>query len=91
MSEIVFQHRVIDEAIRLGWKVHWTPDSRKTYPDEPDLRLLRAPRYALAELKTEKGRPTKGQLAYLDEARQCGLEAYLWRPSHWSDILVILV
>ena len=49
----------------------------------PDLVLLREDRLLWRELKTERGRVTVEQRAWLDELVAAGQDAGIWRPSHW--------
>ena len=101
VPEREFQARVIELARLLGWRVHHTRPAltqrgRWLTPIQgeaglPDLILLRPPRLVFAELKSEKGRVSKEQQAWLDALRQCnGVEVYLWRPSDWASIVETL-
>ena len=93
ITEKDFQATVIDLARTYGWIVGFTHDSRKSEPGEPDLRMVRPPRVIFAELKTVKGKLTKGRwnksgnrwlpgqdqwAAVLSECPD--VEYYLWRP-----------
>jgi hypothetical protein len=92
ITEKDFQATVIDLARSLGWIVGFTHDSRKSEPGEPDLRMVHPPRVIFAELKTTKGKLTKGrynksgrwlpgQDQWQDALISCpGVEYYLWRP-----------
>ena len=71
--------------------VFCTWDSRRSPAGEPDLRLIRPPRVVFAELKSDRGQPTKRQQIVLGMLRQCsGVETYLWRPSDWESIEKVL-
>lgn len=48
----------------------------------PDLILARAGRVVLAELKSERGRPTPAQQSWVDAAH-----GFVWRPSSWPLIV----
>ena len=61
ITEKEFQATVIDMARTFGWMVGFTHDSRRSEPGEPDLRLVRPPRVIFAELKTVKGKLSKGR------------------------------
>jgi len=100
ITEKDFQATVIDLARQLGWIVGFTYDARKSEPGEPDLRMVRPPRIIFAELKTVKGRISKGRwnksgrwLPGQDEwgkaLSECPwVEYYLWRPTdNIEDIL----
>ena len=92
ITEKDFQATVIDLARTYGWIVGFTYDARKSEPGEPDLRMVRPPRVIFAELKTVKGKLTKGrynksgrwlpgQDQWQDALISCpGVEYYLWRP-----------
>ena len=91
ITEKDFQATVIDLARTYGWIVGFTFDARKSEPGEPDLRMVRPPRVIFAELKTVKGKLTKGrwgnnrwfygQDEWGDALASCpGIEYYLWRP-----------
>ena len=71
----------------------------------PDLVLVRPPRLIFAELKvgkagTKAGDPTPEQFAWLHDLEENSedvygmpsgaVKCYVWRPSDWSQILVIL-
>ena len=94
ITEKDFQATVIDLARSLGWIVGFTHDSRKSEPGEPDLRMVHPVQYRVifAELKTAKGKLTKGRYTksgrwlpgqdqWQDALISCpGVEYYLWRP-----------
>jgi len=58
----------------------------------PDLVLVRPPEIVFAELKTETGRVSVEQQAWLADlehvAQHFGddFDVYLWRPSDWDEI-----
>ena len=95
ITEKDFQATVIALARKDGWIVGFTHDARKSEPGEPDLRMVHPVqlRVIFAELKTTKGKLTKGRfntsgrrwLPGQDEwgaaLGACpGVEYYLWRP-----------
>ena len=53
----------------------------------PDLCLVRGRRLIFAELKTEKGRLTPAQEAWLEAFKAlrstAPIEVYVWRPADW--------
>lgn len=56
----------------------------------PDLALAH-PRwhvFAVRELKTDKGRVTPEQKAWLELLASCGIDADLWRPRNWDESIV---
>lgn len=97
LSEADFQLRVMDAARRAGWRVaHFRP--AKTQRGNwitpmagdkgfPDLALAKDGRVLLAELKTDDGKPTPQQVAWLAAA---GGHGRLWQPRHWEAILLDL-
>ena len=55
----------------------------------PDLVMARAKRLIIAELKTEKGKLSPKQIAWID-ALDGIEELYVWRPSDLNEIAEIL-
>jgi hypothetical protein len=92
MSEREFQDLVKDYATLNGWLLYHTLDSRGSSPGFPDLTLLRCRPSDLlfAELKSESGKVRPEQLVWIEGLRAAGVNAYLWRPSDWDEILVRL-
>ena len=94
VSEKAFMQMVIDAARLLGWRVYHTFDSRRSPEGFPDLVLVRDGRLVFAELKTERGKLSPSQqawLAELEEVRyQRGIEVYTWRPRDWEQIERVL-
>lgn len=103
-SERQFQHAIIEFAGLQGWKTSHFNDSRRQVVRRgvshwigdasaagfPDLVLCRE-RLVMAELKTEKGRLTDKQRAWLQALEMAGVEVYVWRPSQWSEIQDTLI
>ncbi len=82
-----FMQSVIDLADLLGWLVYYTHDSRRSAAGFPDLVLVRGERLIVAELKTERGRVSNAQSAWLAALDAIsGIETYLWRPNDWPVI-----
>ena len=92
MKEAQFQAAVTHAAQLLGWRVYSIPDSRRaTSRGYPDLTLHhRAHGLVFAELKTETGRRSTDQAAWLADLTHTGHRAYLWRPSDWPVIENVL-
>lgn len=105
ISESAFQQTVVELARALGYIVGFTHDARKSEPGEPDLRMVHKEqgRVLFLELKTEKGRLTKGrwnkagtrfmpgQNDWAEALNACpGAEYYLFRPSDWDEIEAVL-
>jgi hypothetical protein len=96
-TEKEFQKRVTDVARINGWTCYSIPDSRfATLSGYPDLTMWRSSdqRLIFAELKREKGRLRPAQDVILEELRNLAprikAEVYVWRPSHWTEILLTL-
>ena len=88
IDEKDFQAAVIKLAKRNGWKVHYTTNSRRSPDGWPDLILSSSARgkFLVRELKTEKGKPTSGQLDWLEELQALGIDAGVWRPRDFVEI-----
>jgi len=90
-TEAEFMSAVVDLATLTGWTTYHTYDSRRSNHGFPDLVLVRPPKLVFAELKREKGKPTKPQDAWLALlSRIPGVGAFLWRPSDWPEIEKVL-
>jgi hypothetical protein len=97
MSEDDFKSRIMDTAMLYGWRICHIRPARKQHgrwvtPIEghaglPDLILARDGRVLLIELKSQVGKPTAEQLAWLAAA---GDNGRLWRPSDWPEALALL-
>lgn len=101
-TEAEFQDLVIDYARTVGWLVHHCRPARSGRggwhtpiqgdPGFPDLVLVRAGRIVVAELKSETGRISTDQHAWLKaldpdpDVVRCESAVYLWRPSDWPEI-----
>lgn len=92
MKEGDLQKNVIKMARLLGWNVYHTFDSRKSEPGFPDLCMMHheLKRIIFAELKTEKGKVTEAQEAWLNQLYDVAQESNnvvqvkLWRPHQWA-------
>lgn len=73
-----------------GWATvhHWRSDhSEKGWPD---LALCRGERLVLAELKTERGRLTPEQQAWLERLGDVRVvEPRVWRPMDWLNDTIL--
>jgi hypothetical protein len=96
MTEKQLQQAILDCARHLGWLAYHTHDSRHSAAGFPDLLMLRGPRLVFAELKTETGRLSHEQQAWLDAfssvarslyARDpaAGFDGFVWRPKDWTS------
>ena len=84
MKERDLQTKTVDLAIRAGWLVYHTYDSRRSEPGFPDLVLVH-PKYGVLwrELKTERNSPTADQRKWLERLKAAGEDAEVWRPRDW--------
>ena len=90
-SEKDFSQAVVDLAKGCGWKVFMTWNSKHSPPGDLDLRMVRPPRYLVAELKVKKNKPTEDQAETLILLSQCpGVETYLWYPRDWDALEKVL-
>jgi hypothetical protein len=104
ISEAAFTTHVIDLAQWLDWKVaHFRParvtvrgrESFRTAVQGdgvgfPDLLLIRGPRLVAAELKSERGRLTREQAAWLEAFAGAGIETHIWRPAQLEELVEVL-
>lgn len=95
-TEASFQTAVLAFARLHGWIAYHTHDARRSNPGFPDLVLVRRERLVFAELKSDKGRERPDQTVWLDalevveKAAPDAVGVYLWRPSSWEQIRVVL-
>lgn len=87
MSEAELQNRILDLCDWLGVLAFHDNDSRRNRKGFLDLVLAGHRGTIFAELKSEKGKPTKEQIEWMDRLRESGEEVYLWRPSDWEEIV----
>lgn len=95
LSEADLQRGVLDMARVLGWRsLHlrpartahgWATAVSGDGVGFPDLLLARGPRLVVAELKSDRGRLTDEQLAWLEALSDAGAETYIWRPGDYPD------
>lgn len=90
MSEAAFQKRITDLCDWLGLRWHHEVDSRKSKSGFPDLVIVAPARVIFAELKTEKGRLTAEQEAWVQSLNRAGVLAFVWRPQDWESIKNLL-
>jgi VRR-NUC domain len=105
-SEKLFQRQVIDLLHTFGYRVahfmpamnhkgQWRTPVAADGKGFPDLVAIRpkgrhSERVIFAELKTDKGRLSADQSAWLVDLERSGAECYLWRPRDWQSIVEIL-
>ena len=96
VSECEFMANVKQLARFFGWRVFHNFDARRSDPGFPDLICVRDGHLLFMELKTEKGKATPEQDAWLRELRNVaifagqGVRAGLFRPSDMPRIREML-
>ncbi len=101
-DESSFQACVLEVAKLAGWRsLHIRPARRADGSWRtpiggdgkgwPDLTLVRPPRLAFCELKTERGKIRPEQRDWLDVLRLLPqAEVYLWTPAEWDSLVEVL-
>lgn len=70
----------------LGCAYFHVHNSKRSPPGFPDCVIITTDRRVIfAELKTERGKLSIAQQAWLEWLREGGQRAYVWRPSDWKD------
>lgn len=88
--EKAFQSWVRQVFTANGWKFYHTHDSRRSDPDFPDCVAGRdGCQGVVAELKSWKGKPTEGQLWWLEFFRKMGFRTFLWRPADYGRVIEV--
>lgn len=95
MTENDLQAAVMDLAKILRWRrAHFRPaQTAKGWRTPvsgdgagwPDLILVRPPRMVVAELKSEIGKLSPDQDAWLSDLAACGIDVHVWRPANLDD------
>jgi hypothetical protein len=95
VNEAAFQSQITDLAGAYGFVLQYhTFDSRHSAEGFPDLWLVREPpriaRLVVAELKVGRNRPTAAQMRWIAALTAAGIEAYIWYPDDFDEIVKIL-
>ncbi len=90
ISEKEFMGQVVRLAKLRGWLVYHTHDSRRSVAGFPDLLLLRGRVQIVAELKSAAGKVSFEQEAWLARFAAAGVNAFVWRPADFDEIVRIL-
>lgn len=86
ITERQWQEQVTQLAQLYDW-AHYHPfDSRRSVAGWPDLVLARPPELLFVELKTDRGRLSPAQRAWLELLTACGQEVHVWRPRDFDDV-----
>lgn len=64
-----------------GWRCYHTYRSDRSEPGWPDLVLVRGSVLLIRELKTERGRTTEAQSAWVRALAEANVDVDIWRPS----------
>ena len=95
MTEAELQKLVMDAARMAGWVCYHVGRSDLAQVSDrgfPDLVLVRPPRIALVELKSEKGRVRREQRVWLDALQICDtVTSAVVRPSTADQLLDYLM
>jgi len=87
ITEAQFQRRVTDLCDWLGLRWFHSGDSRRdSCAGYPDLTIVGPCGTLFAELKTQRGRVTPEQAAWLDALTDAGQRIRVWRPSDWDEV-----
>jgi hypothetical protein len=99
VTERDWQQTVIEAAQALGWMVAhfraaktsqgWRTPVQADGAGFPDLVMVRGKRIIFAELKSNTGRISADQEAWLEALGGAG-EAYVWRPRDWDAVVAAL-
>jgi hypothetical protein len=84
MLEKDLQESVREMAMKLGYLVYHTHDSRRSEPGYPDLTIVGHGRLLVRELKRQSdrlGRVTPKQREWLAALADAGVDAGVWRPA----------
>lgn len=85
---------VIKTAELFGWRYYHTHRSDRSTAGFPDLVLVRSrhprPRVLFVELKADRTKVTDAQRAWIADLRDCGQEAYVFRPRDWELVEKLL-
>lgn len=96
-TEDQFQRAVIELAQRCGRRVahfrkartkagNWITPVAGDGAGFPDLVIVLDDEVLFAELKTDKGKVTHGQVEWIEALRKAGQRAEIWRPRDWPYI-----
>ena len=91
MTEKQFQSQVQTVAKLNGWMCCHTYDSRRSAQGFPDLVMVRGQEVLFVELKTDRGRVSHHQRAWLSALENVErIRCDLWRPADWERIVKTL-
>lgn len=86
-----FQAQIVQLAEDCGWLVWHDNDSRRNDAGLPDLLLIRGAVLLFLEVKTEKGKVSPAQEAFIGRLKQVKyVEADIVRPRHFEQVAAVL-
>jgi len=85
ISEKTLQGLVEGYCLQKGLLFYHTYDSRRSVAGYPDLTILGAGGVMLAELKSETGKLSRSQKAWVDAAIASHTPVRIWRPAQRRD------
>ena len=89
--EAEYQEQIIQLAEACGWLVWHDQDSRRNRAGLPDLLMVRGPVLLFIEVKTEKGKVSPEQEAFIGRLKQVKyVDADVVRPHQWEQIAQVL-
>jgi len=90
MTESQFERQVKQLAATFSYAYYHTWRSIHSPAGFPDCVFAKPGRLIFAELKSEVGKVSEKQQEWLDTLQAAGVEAYLWKPSQFDEIVKIL-
>ena len=91
LSEKVFMERLMTYARKNGWRVFHDLDSRKNEEGFLDILMTNGRVIYLVELKSEKGKVSKKQQAWIDDLESSVThEVRVWRPSDYKAFVEVI-
>ena len=69
----------------LGWRTYHTFLSFRSAPGFPDIIAVRGERLLAIELKSERGKLSEAQVAWINDLAAAGVTCHIWRPQEWHD------
>ena len=86
LTEDEFKDQVKALSKICGWLYYHTYDSRRSDAGFPDVTIARCGVLLFRELKTDTGRVSTSQQAWLNAINSAGGNAKVWRPRDWDEI-----
>lgn len=89
ISEAKLQKLVEQYCRDKGLLFYHTHDSRRSVAGYPDLTIISASGVLFVELKSETGRLSRSQRAWIDAAIATKTPVRVWHPAQWRDGTII--